>query len=156
MRKLIISLWLVTRLVGADPVTDEMKQLADVVFSGNGSVEMVEWENFTMQLTPDTDPIDIGALVRADSQVPEEQRQQAKLLFLKSQALANLERGGKTMTQFLESRGFTLAILDHEYSPALMYSKSGEPARRFDFVRREGKLKLSKVSLQPISQGVAP
>lgn len=156
MRKSLFCLVLLSRLVFCDPVLDEMVGLADVVFSGNGTVEMVEWENFTMQLTPDMEPIDLAKLFQPESNMNEEQRQGAKLLFLKSQALANLERGGKTMTQFLESKGFTVSIYDHQFNPALMYSKSGEPSRRFDFVRREGQLKLARVSLQPAGSGLAP
>jgi hypothetical protein len=156
MKKSLLAMWLFSRLVWADPVLDEMTQLADVVFSGNGTAEMVEWENFTMQLTPDMEPIDIARLFRPESNMNAEQLQGAKMVFLKSQALANLERGGKTMTQFLESRGFTVSIYDHEFNPALMYAKSGEPSRRFDFVRRDGQLKLARVSLQPAGTGVAP
>ena len=156
MKKSLIWLLLLTRLVFCDPLQDEMTQLADQVFSGNGTAEMVEWEKFTMQLSPEMEPIDIAALFRPDSQANDEQREQAKFLFLKSQGLATLERGGKTMTQFLESKGFTVAIYDHDYNPALMYTKSGEPSRRFDFVRRDGHLKLARVSLQQASSGVAP
>ncbi|MFN8609624.1 MAG: hypothetical protein U0931_18945 [Vulcanimicrobiota bacterium] len=137
----------------ADPLADEMRGLADVIFSGNGSVDMVEWDNFTFQITPDIDPVDIAALFR-DHNVTAEQRVTAESLFLKAQVVANLERGGKTMTQFLESKGFTLSIYEHDYNPALMYSKVGEPNRRFDFVRREGKLKLARVSLQQPSQNL--
>ena len=146
--KRLLCLLLLVGVAWGEPLLDEMTQFADVVFSGNGTVEMVEWEDFTFQLTPDMEPLDIAALFRPDSKIAPEQREQAKFLFLKSQALANLERGGKTMTKFLESKGFTVSIYDHDYNPALMYSKAGEPARRFDFVRRDGKLKLARVSLQ--------
>lgn len=147
-------LWLLMLGWGwADPLADEMRSLSDVIFSGNGTIEMVEWENFSFQLTSDTEAVDIAALFR-DHNVTPEQRVTAESLFLKAQVVANLERGGKTMTQFLESRGFTLSIYDHDYNPALMYSKIGEPNRRFDFVRRDGKLKLSRVSLQQPSQNL--
>ena len=144
---------LAARCAWADPLADEMRGLSDVIFSGNGSVEMVEWENFTFQITPDIDPVDIAALFR-DHKVSPEQRELAESLFLKAPMVANLERGGKTMTQFLESKGFTMSIYDHDFNPALMYSKDGEPHRRFDFVRREGKLKLARVSLQQPSQNL--
>lgn len=135
----------------ADPLADEMRGLSDVIFSGNGTTEMVEWEDFTFQISPDIDPVDIAAMFR-DNKVGPEQREMAESLFLKAQMVANLERGGKTMTQFLESKGFTMIVYDHTYNPALMYSKAGEPNRRFDFVRREGKLKLARVSLQQPTQ----
>lgn len=151
MWKRLLFLVLAARCAWADPLADEMRGLSDVIFSGNGTVEMVEWENFTFQVTPDIEPVDIAALFR-DNKVPQEQREMAETLFLKAQVVANLERGGKTMTQFLESKGFTMSIYEHEFNPALMYSKVGEPNRRFDFVRREGKLKLARVSLQQPSQ----
>ena len=147
MWKRLLILALATACAWADPAADEMRGLSDVIFSGNGTIDMVEWENFTFQITPDTEPVDIAALFR-DHKASQEQRELAESLFLKAQVVANLERGGKTMTQFLESKGFTMIINDHTYNPALMYSKAGEPNRRFDFVRREGKLKLAKVSLQ--------
>lgn len=144
----LASLALMTGLVAADPLQDEMLQLADVVFSGNGTVDMVEWEDFTFQVMPDVDPVDIASLLKTPG-MTDEQRVAAEQLFLRGQALANLERGGKTMTGFLMGKGFTVATNDHYYSPALMFTKSGEPSRRFDFLRREGKLKLAKVTLQP-------
>lgn len=153
MWKRLLILALVARCAWADPLADEMRGLSDVIFSGNGAVEMVEWEDFTFQVTPDIDPVDIAAMFR-DNKVGPDQRQLAESLFLKAQVVANLERGGKTMTQFLESKGFTMSVYEHDFNPALMYSKVGEPNRRFDFVRRDGKLKLARVSLQQPSQNL--
>jgi hypothetical protein len=153
MWKRLLVLALLARCVWADPLADEMRGLSDVIFSGNGTTDMIEWENFTFQITPDTQPVDIAAMFR-DNKVSPDQRELAESLFLKAQMVANLERGGKTMTQFLESKGFTLSTYEHDFNPALMYSKVGEPNRRFDFVRREGKLKLARVSLQQPSQNL--
>ena len=153
MWKRLLLLALLVRCVWADPLADEMRGLSDVIFSGNGTIEMIEWENFTFQITPDTQPVDIAALFR-DNKVSQDQRELAESLFLKAQMVANLERGGKTMTQFLESKGFTLSIYEHDFNPALMYSTIGEPNRRFDFVRHDGRLKLARVSLQQPSQNL--
>lgn len=138
---LVTTLW-------AQSGLQEMVQLANVIFAGQGKEEMVEWENFTMQLMPEMDPVDIAALFREGSPVGEEQREQAKTLFLQSQGLAALERGGKSLTDFLQSKGFTMSYYEHRYNPALMFEKPGEASRRFDFVRRGGQLKLARVSLQ--------
>lgn len=146
MRKSLLSLLLLTRLVWGDPLQDEMTNLANLIFSGNGTVDLIEWEDFSFQLTPEMDPVDL-------TKVPPDQRENAKFLFMKSQGIATLERNGKTMTGFLESRGFTVAIRDHYYNPVLYYAKEGEPSRRFDFVRKDGKLKLCRVSLQPPGSG---
>ena len=151
MWKRILILALLARCAWAEPLADEMKSLADVIFSGNGTVDMVEWEDFTFQITPDMDPVDIAVLFR-DNKVSSDQRTTAETLFLKAQVVANLERGGKTMTQFLESKGFTLSTYDHDFNPALMYTKTGEPARRFEFVRHDGKLRLARVSLAQPSE----
>lgn len=148
LRILLCMLLVWSGVAYSDPLLDEMVQVANVVFSGNGTEDMVEWERFTMQIMPEVEPVDIAALFRPESTVAQEQRNQAKFLFLKSQGIATLERGGKTMTEFLQSRGFTMSLYDHHYNPALMFTKDNEPSRRFDFVRRDGKLKLAKVTLE--------
>lgn len=137
----------------AEDLESEMIQVADMVFSGNGTPEMIEWQDFTFQLMPDVDPVDIGAMWRPGSVVGEDQRKAAQQVFLKGQGLAQMmERGGKTVTQFLLGKNMTLAIHEHSNSPALIFFNGVDATRRFDFVRRDGVLRLARVSLRHPSE----
>ena len=148
-----LFLFVVTACPAYCDVRAEMVQVSDSVFSGNGTPDLIAWENFTMQLTPEMDPVDIASLFKPESKASNEQRQAAQMVFLKSQgAAALLERGGKTVTQFLMGKGFTMSMSEHEFNPALFFFKPGEPTRRFDFVRQGGKLKLARVSLTKPTQ----
>lgn len=139
-------------LTGWADTQSEMLDLTDRVFSGNGQLEQVEWSNFTFQVFQDSDPVDIGQMYQTTSLTPD-QRDQAALLFLKSQGLAQaIERQGKTITDFFQSKGFTMAIKDHEFTPALILFKDRESTRRFEFIRQDGHLKLARVILLRPSQ----
>lgn len=148
---LLLLCWLPA--TGRADIRDEMISVADQVFSGNGTPDMVEWETFTFQLMPEVEPLDIASMFRPDSQVHDQQREAAQQLFLKSQGLAQMaERGGKTVTRYLLDKGFTLAIHEHSNSPALIFFNGKEPTRRFDFLRRDGVLKLARVTLRHPSE----
>ena len=151
MRILLLML-LLTQLLWADPAADELVQLANQIFSGQGTAEQVEWEEFTFQIMPEVEPIDIASLFKPGTMVGKDQQEQAKMLFLKSQVVGTLERGGKPMTGFLESKALTMSYNDHRYSPVLMFEKPGEPRRRFEFIRRGEQLKLRRVILLPASE----
>lgn len=149
----LVCLLLVPLRVGAQDLETEMIQVADQVFSGNGTPEMVEWETFTFQLMPDVAPVDLGAMWQPGSIVGEDQRKTAQQMFLKGQGLAQMvERGGKTVTQFLFAKNMTLAIHEHGNSPALIFFNGKDPTRRFDFVRRDGVLRLARVTIQHPSE----
>lgn len=154
MRKWISFLLLLFTLGTAHAdLQSDMVRVADSVFSGNGAVEQVEWSNFTFQILQNVDPIDIGSIYKSNTSLGPEQKLQAQQLFLKSQGLAAaFERQGKTVTTFLVDKGFTMAMHDHENSPALIFFKDNEPTRRFEFLRVDGQLKLARVILLKPSQ----
>jgi hypothetical protein len=149
MRKMLCLILLLMTLGCAHAdLQSDMISVADSVFSGDGSVDQVEWSNFTFQILQNVDPIDIGSIYKSSNNLTPEQKLQAQQLFLKSQGLAaTFERQGKSVTNFLSEKGFSMAIHDHENSPALIFFKDNEPTRRFEFLRVNGQLKLARVIL---------
>lgn len=129
----------------------DMVTVADAVFSGNGTPDQIDWSRFSFQLTPESQPVDVAAMVR---NVDAGMQANGETLFLKSQgAVQALERKGKTVSQYLqEDKGLTLATYDNENTPALLFisQKTGEPTRRFDFHRSDDdRLQLVRVTLRP-------